>query len=260
MPKFNLYQSLHTTVLGPGGEPLDVLIRTEAMHLVAEHGIAAQLRASTAPGTAHPFGAAGSREMDWLRRLLAWQREVADAGEFIRTLRDELGGGREVLVFATGGEAVTLPDGATPVDLAYALSGTVGHRTIGAKVNGKLVPLTIALQEGDRVEILTSESENPGPSRDWLTSVRTPNALVRIQQWFTEQSRDVVIERGRHALEVAFATGDRSLDEAVEDGSLLVTALERGHRQLDELFAAVAERRVDADEVVARSDENAPPA
>ncbi|MFL6128098.1 MAG: RelA/SpoT family protein [Mycobacteriales bacterium] len=259
VPKFNLYQSLHTTVLGPGGEPLDVLIRTEAMHQVAEHGIASQLRASTAPGTAHPFGAAGSREMDWLRRLLAWQREVADAGEFIRTLRDDLGGGREVLVFAAGGQAVTLPDGATPVDLAYALSGTVGHRTMGARVNGRLVPLTIPLAEGDRVEILTSESENPGPSRDWLTSVRTPNALVRIQQWFTEQSRDVVIERGRHALEVAFAGTDRSLDEAVEDGSLLVTALERGHRQLEELYAAVAERRVGADEVVARADDHAPP-
>ncbi|HZB48527.1 MAG TPA: HD domain-containing protein [Mycobacteriales bacterium] len=259
VPKFNLYQSLHTTVLGPGGEPLDVLIRTEAMHEVAEHGIAAQLRASSAPGIAHPFGVARSREMEWLRRLLAWQREVADAGEFIRTLRDELGGGREVLVFAAGGEAVTLPEGATPVDLAYALGGTVGHRTIGARVNGKLVPLTIPLAEGDRVEVLTSPSENPGPSRDWLTSVRTPHALVRIQQWFTEQSRDVVIERGRHALEVAFTAAGRSLEDAVEDGSLLVTALERGHRQLDELYAAVAERRVTADLVVARATVHAPP-
>jgi GTP diphosphokinase / guanosine-3',5'-bis(diphosphate) 3'-diphosphatase len=260
VPKFNLYQSLHTTVLGPGGEPLDVLIRTESMHQVAEHGIAAQLQAGAARGSAHPFGAAGCREMDWLRRLLAWQREVADAGEFIRTLRDDLGRGREVLVFATGGEAVRLPERATPVDLAYALGGTVGHRTIGARVNGKLVPLTIALAEGDRVEILTSESENPGPSRDWLTSVRTPNALVRIQQWFAEQSRDVVIERGRHALEVAFAAGGRSLDDAVEDGSLLVTALERGHRQLDELFAAVAERRVTAGDIAARAADHAPPA
>jgi GTP diphosphokinase / guanosine-3',5'-bis(diphosphate) 3'-diphosphatase len=126
-------------------------------------------------------------------------------------------------------------------------------------VNGRLVPLTIPLAEGDRVEILTSESENPGPSRDWLTSVRTPNALIRIQQWFTEQSRDVVIERGRHALEVAFAAAGRSLEDAVEDGSLLVTALERGHRQLDELFAAVAERRVGIDEIVLRAKEQAPP-
>ena len=109
------------------------------------------------------------------------------------------------------------------------------------------------------MEIFTSESENPGPSRDWLTSVRTPHALVRIQQWFTEQSRDVVIERGRHALEVAFSAAERSLEDAVEDGSLLVTALEGGHRQLDELFAAVAERRVTPDLVVARATVHAPP-
>ncbi len=261
VPKFNMYQSLHTTVIGPGAEPVDVLIRTQAMHRVAEHGVIAHLSARTAHGAGNPhLGISrGTRDLEWLRRLLAWQREVADAGEFFRTLRDELGGGREVLVFAADGEAVTLPDGATPVDLAYALGGSVGHRTIGARVNGRLVPLTIALGDGDGVEILTSESENPGPSRDWLGTVRTPNAHVRIQQWFAEQSRDVVIERGRHALEAAFAGSPRSLDGAVEDGSLLVVALELGHRQLDGLFAAVAERRVGADEVVARSAAHAPP-
>ena len=122
VPKFNLYQSLHTTVLGPGGEPVDVLIRTESMHRVAEHGVAAHLQAADRPGA---FGA-GGRDIEWLRRLLAWQSEVADAGEFIRTLRDDLGGGREVLVFTAGGDAVPLPAGATPVDLAYALGGSIG--------------------------------------------------------------------------------------------------------------------------------------
>jgi GTP diphosphokinase / guanosine-3',5'-bis(diphosphate) 3'-diphosphatase len=258
LPKFNMYQSLHTTVLGPGDETLDVLIRTESMHWVAEYGIAAHLREAARPGPPG-FQPPGSRDLDWLRRLLAWQREVADAGEFFRTLRDDLGGGREVLVFASDGSAVTLPDGSTPVDLAYALGGTVGHRTIGAKVNGRLVPLTIRLADGDGVELLTSESENPGPSRDWLASVRTPHAHLRIQQWFAEQSRDVVIERGRHALEVAFEARSRSLDDAIEDGCLLVVALELGHRQLEELYAAVAERRVGADEVAARSDDLTPP-
>ena len=257
VPKFNLYQSLHTTVLGPGDEPVDVLIRTESMHRVAEHGVAAHLQAAKRPGA---LGAAGGRDMGWLRRLLAWQREVADAAEFIRTLRDDLGGGPEVLVFTGGGDAVPLPAGSTPVDLAYALGGSVGHRTIGARVNGGLVRLSSPLADGDLVEILTSDSENPGPSRDWLTSVRTPNAAVRIQQWFAEQSRDVVIERGRHALEVAFAAaGQVSLDSAVEDGSLLVTTLELGHRHLEELYAAVADRRVDAEHVVARSADHAPP-
>jgi len=257
VPKFNLYQSLHTTVLGPGDEPVDVLIRTESMHRVAEHGVAAHLQAAERPGA---LGAAGGRDMEWLRRLLAWQREVADAAEFIRTLRDDLGGGPEMLVFTGGGDAVPLPAGSTPVDLAYALGGSVGHRTIGARVNGGLVRLSSPLADGDLVEILTSESENPGPSRDWLASVRTPNAAVRIQQWFAEQSRDVVIERGRHALEVAFAAaGGVSLDSAVEDGSLLVTTLELGHRHLEELYAAVADRRVDAGHVVARSADHAPP-
>jgi GTP diphosphokinase / guanosine-3',5'-bis(diphosphate) 3'-diphosphatase len=258
VPKFNLYQSLHTTVLGPGGEPVDVLIRTESMHRVAEHGVAAHLQAADRPGA---LGALGGRDMGWLRRLLAWQREVADAAEFFRTLRDDLGAGAEVFVFTPDGDAVPLPAGSTPVDLAYALGGSVGHRTIGARVNGGLVRLSSPLADGDLVEILTSESENPGPSRDWLTSVRTPNAAVRIQQWFAEQSRDVVIERGRHALEVAFATaGGVSLDGAVEDGSLLVTTLELGHRHLEELYAAVADRRVDADHVVARCAAHAPPA
>ena len=256
VPKFNLYQSLHTTVIGPDGEPVDVLIRTEAMHKVAERGVAAHLHAALHPGSR----ASGGKEMEWLRRLLAWQREVADAGEFIKTLRSDLGGGREVLVFTTTGEAVPLPAGSTPVDLAYALGGSVGHRTIGAKVNGGLVRLSSRLDDGDAVEILTSESENPGPSKDWLNSVRTPNAAVRIQQWFTEQSRDVVIERGRHQLEVAFTAAGASMDEATENGSLLVTTLELGHRHLEELYAAVADKRADAEHVVTRSAVHAPPA
>jgi GTP pyrophosphokinase len=254
LPKFNMYQSLHTTVIGPGREPVDILIRTEAMHRVAEHGIAAHLREAVGPGAWHP---GGSRDLGWLSRLLEWQRDVADAGDFFRTLRDDLGGGREVLVFAAG-KPVTLPEGATPVDLAYALGGSLGHRTIGARVNGGLVPLTSALHDGDSVEVLTSESENPGPSRAWLTSVRTPHAQLRIEQWFAHQSWDVVIERGRHALEVAFSGGARTLEEAVEDGSLLVVALELGMRQIDELYAAVAERRVSSEEVLAAAERAAP--
>jgi GTP pyrophosphokinase len=151
-----------------------------------------------------------------------------------------------------------LPDGSTPVDLAYALAGNIGHRTVGARVNGRLVPLTSALADGDVVEFICAESEYPGPSRDWMDGVRTPKARARIRQWFTEQSRDVVIERGRHALDVAFHAGSRTLDDAVEDGSLLVVALELGHRHVEELFAAVAERVITAAEVVERSARHAP--
>jgi GTP diphosphokinase / guanosine-3',5'-bis(diphosphate) 3'-diphosphatase len=262
MPKFNMYQSLHTTVLGTRDEPIDVLIRTEAMHRVAEYGIAAHVWGHGAPG-ARPAGATGSPgDLGWLRRLLDWQHEVADAGEFFHALRTDLGGSREVLVFAAAaedaGRAIVLPDGSTPVDLAYALAGNIGHRTVGARVNGRLVPLTSALADGDVVEFICAESEYPGPSRDWMDGVRTPKARARIRQWFTEQSRDVVIERGRHALDVAFHAGSRTLDDAVEDGSLLVVALELGHRHVEELFAAVAERVITAAEVVERSARHAP--
>ncbi len=262
LPKFNMYQSLHTTVLGTDGEPVDVLIRTEAMHRVAEYGIAAHLReaALARAGSGQPGGLPTGRpeELEWLRRVLAWQREVADAGEFFRTLRSDLGRDREVLVVDGSGVAVTLPEGSTPVDLAYALRSDIGHRTVGARINGRLVPLSSALSDGDLVDILTSESERSGPSEDWLGFVRTPQAHVRIRQWFTEQSRDDVIEQGRLALECAFRDVGRSMDDAIEDGSLLVVALELEHGQVEELYAAVAEDRVAAGDVVARSAERSP--
>ncbi len=254
VPKFNMYQSLHTTVIGPGSEPVDVLIRTEPMHRVAEYGIAAHIREATAAGTRLAEGAGGRpADLDWLRRLLEWQREVDDAGEFFRTLRTDLGRNREILVFAPGGEAMALPDGATPIDFAYALRSDIGHRTIGARANGRLVSLSCRLADGDVVEILTSPSESPGPSGEWLRIVRTPNAHVKIRQWFAEQSRDAIMERGRSALDQAFRTEPRSLDDAIEDGSLLLVALELGHRQIEELYAAVAEGEVGPEDVVVRS-------
>jgi GTP pyrophosphokinase len=259
VPKFNMYQSLHTTVIGPGSEPVDVLIRTEPMHRVAEYGIAAHIREATAAGNRLAEGAGGRpADLDWLRRLLEWQREVDDAGEFFRTLRTDLGRSREILVFAPAGEALALPDGVTPIDFAYALRSDIGHRTIGARVNGRLVSLSCRLADGDVVEILTSPSESPGPSGEWLRIVRTPTAHVKIRQWFAEQSRDVIIERGRSALDQVFRTEPRSLDDAVEDGSLLMVALELGHRQVDELYAAVAEGQVGPEDVVVRSRGHAP--
>jgi guanosine-3',5'-bis(diphosphate) 3'-pyrophosphohydrolase len=255
LPKFNMYQSLHTTVLGPDREPVDVLIRTEHMHRVAEYGIAAHVQEAAMTG-ARPDGVAGGpSQLEWMRRLLGWQREVGDAGEFFRTLRTDLGGDREVLVFTPKGEALTLPDRGTPVDFAYAVRSDIGHRTVAARVNGRLVPLACPLSDGDVVDVMTSESENPGPSWDWLEFVRTPNAHVKIRQWFAEQSRDGVIEFGRQQLDQAFRDSGRSLEEAVEDGSLLVTALELGYRQVEELYAAVADGKARDREVVERAAE-----
>jgi len=257
LPKFNMYQSLHTTVLGPDREPVDVLIRTEDMHRVAEFGIAAHVREAAMTG-ARPDGIAGGpSELEWMRRLLEWQRDVGDAGEFFRTLRRDLGGDREVLVFTPEGDGLTLPDGGTPVDFAYALRSDIGHRTVAVRVNGRLVSLACPLADGDVVDVMTSDSENPGPSRDWLEFVRTPNANVRIRQWFAEQSRDGVIELGREELDAAFQDEGGSLDDAVEDGSLLVTTLELGYRQVEELYAAVADQQVDPAQVVKRAELNA---
>jgi GTP pyrophosphokinase len=236
-----------------------VLIRTESMHRVAEYGIAAHIREATTAGNRLAEGAGGRpADLEWLRRLLEWQREVDDAGEFFRTLRTDLGRSREILVFAPGGEALALPDGVTPIDFAYALRSDIGHRTIGARVNGRLVSLSCRLTDGDVVEILTSPSESPGPSGEWLRIVRTPTAHVKIRQWFAEQSRDVIIERGRSALDEVFRSEPRTLDEAVEDGSVLMVALELGHRQVDELYAAVAEGDVGPEDVVVRTREHAP--
>ena len=253
LPKFNMYQSLHTTVLGPGREPVDVLIRTEQMHRVAELGIAAHVQDAARTG-ARPDGVAGGpSQLEWMRRLLEWQREVRDASEFFSTLRSDLGGDREVLVFTPKGDALTLPDGGTPVDFAYAVRSDIGHRTVAARVNGRLVSLACPLADGDVVEVVTSEAERPGPSRDWLEFVKTPNAHVKIRQWFAEQSRDGVIERGRQELDTAFQDESRSVEEALEDGTLLVTAHEMGYRQVEELYAAVAGCAVDAAAVVARA-------
>src|SRR5439155_5835855 len=238
---------------------VDVLLRTEAMHRLAEYGIAAQVREAAAAGTRLGEGDRGPADLDWLRRLLDWQREVDDAGEFFRTLRADLGGGREILVFATGGEARTLPDSATPIDFAYALRSDIGHRTIGARVNGRLVSLACPLADGDVVEVLTSESESPGPSGEWLRIVRTPNAHVKIRQWFAEQSRDAVVERGRQALDAAFRGEPRSLEDAIEDGSLPLVTLELGHRQVEELYVAVAQGRVGPEDVMIRTRRHAGP-
>jgi guanosine-3',5'-bis(diphosphate) 3'-pyrophosphohydrolase len=254
VPKFNMYQSLHTTVVGPGREPVDVLIRTEPMHRVAEFGVAAHIREAAATAGARLEEKPGGRvDPDWLRRLLAWQREVDDAGEFFATLRSDLRRDREIQVFVEEYGAYTLPESATPIDLAYAMRSDIGHRTIGARVNGKLVALSSPLADGDVVEILTSASEYPGPSGEWLRIVRTPTAHVKIQQWFAEQSRDVIIERGRQALDGVFRGEARGLEDAVEDGSLLMVALETGHRQVDDLLAAVAEGEIGPEDVVVRT-------
>ena len=193
MPKFNLYQSLHTTVVGPQGKPLEVQIRTREMNARAESGIAAHWNYKNhkdrSPAT----------EANWLKRIVDWQSETVDPREFMETLKDDLDQD-EVFVFTPKGDVVTMPAGATPIDFAYSIHTDVGHRCIGAKVNGRLVPLDSALSSGDTVEVFTSKVEGAGPSRDWLQIVVTPRAKNKIRQWFSRSRREEAIDTGREEL------------------------------------------------------------
>ena len=190
MPKFNLYQSLHTTVVGPSGKAVEVQIRTQEMHRRAEFGIAAHWG----------YKESGpSDDLLWLQRMVDWQQEADDPGEFMETLKIDLEYD-EVFVFTPKGKVIALAVGATPVDFVYAIHTDVGHRCIGARVNGRLVPLDSALVSGDTVEIFTSKVEGAGPSRDWLQFVRTPKARTKIRQWFSRERRVDAIDTGREEL------------------------------------------------------------
>ena len=193
MPKFNMYQSLHTTVLGPQGNPVELQIRTDDMHRRAEFGVAAHWKYKEGKGS--PVTAKGSDAGDlvWVRQLWDWQRETADPSEFLDSLRFEINS-TEVYAFTPRGDILTLPQGSTSVDFAYAIHTEVGNSTIGARVNGRLVPLESELSNGDVVEIFTSKSEGAGPSRDWLSFVRSPRARNKIRHYFTKERREESIE------------------------------------------------------------------
>ncbi len=231
MPKFNMYQSLHTTVIGPEGKPVELQIRTFAMHRRAEYGVAAHWKYKEDPSESDADGGRGARasdaaegglnDMAWLRQLLDWQKETEDPGEFLESLRFDLKSA-EVFVFTPKGDVIALPAGATPVDFAYAVHTEVGHRCIGARVNGRLVPLESTLDNGDLVEVFTSKAQGAGPSRDWLTFVKSPRARNKIRSWFSKERREEAIEHGRDAIAKAMrkqnlpgaaAAVDRDVDD-----------------------------------------------
>ncbi|RZU31462.1 RelA/SpoT family protein [Blastococcus saxobsidens] len=258
MPKFNMYQSLHTTVIGPQGKPVELQIRTHDMHRTAEYGIAAhwkykeKARAGGKP-SAGEFGAppkAGSPDdMLWLRQLLDWQREAQEPGEFLETLRYDLGP-QEVFVFTPKGDVVSLPGEATPVDFAFAVHTEVGYRTIGARVNGSLVSLDSKLTNGDVVEIFTSKSPNAAPSKDWLTFVGSSRARTKIRQWFTKERREDAVEAGKEALTRAMRKAGLPLQRLLGGEALSTLAKDLRFADVTALYAAVGENQLSATSVV----------
>ncbi|AZI59431.1 bifunctional (p)ppGpp synthetase/guanosine-3',5'-bis(diphosphate) 3'-pyrophosphohydrolase [Nakamurella antarctica] len=249
-PRYGVYQSLHTTVIGPGGKPLEVQIRTHEMHHTAEYGIASHWRYKETRGT-HQGGAAGVDEMAWMRQLLDWQREAGDPGEFLDNLRYEMAS-REIFVFTPKGDIITLPADSTPVDLAYAVHTEVGNRCIGAKVNGRLVALERTLDNGQIVEIFTSKAVGAGPSRDWLNFVVSSRAKNKIRQYFAKERRDEAIEAGKEGITKAFRRAGLPVQRMISHDSLAAVAHELGYRDIAALYAAVGESHVAATTVVSK--------
>ncbi|WP_432000276.1 RelA/SpoT family protein [Streptomyces sioyaensis] len=264
MPKFNMYQSLHTTVIGPSGKPVELQIRTFDMHRRAEYGIAAHWKykqeavaGASKIRTDVPKSAAGKagkgqdtvNDMAWLRQLLDWQKETEDPGEFLESLRFDLSR-NEVFVFTPKGDVIALPAGATPVDFAYAVHTEVGHRTIGARVNGRLVPLESTLDNGDLVEVFTSKATGAGPSRDWLGFVKSPRARNKIRGWFSKERRDEAIEQGKDAIARAMRKQNLPIQRILTGDSLVTLAHEMRYPDISSLYAAIGEGHVAAQGVV----------
>jgi len=227
MPKLNMYQSLHTTVIGPGGKPLEIQIRTFAMHATAEFGVAAHWLYKDGKGD----------QPAWVSRMMDWQRETHDPGEFMEALRTDLYSD-EVYVFTPKGEVRDLPAGATPLDFAYDVHTDVGHRCVGAKVNGRIVPLTYTLQSGDFVEILTSKAPR-GPSRDWLQLVTTTKARSKISQFFRRERREDAEHRGREALQDQLRKAGLPSQRLAGSPLLLEVLQEMGFKKADEFYISL---------------------
>jgi GTP diphosphokinase / guanosine-3',5'-bis(diphosphate) 3'-diphosphatase len=258
MPKFNLYQSLHTTVIGPQGKAIEVQIRTRDMHDRAESGVASHF---TYKDGTYKEAADGNVDLPWLKRIIDWEKETSDPGEFMANLKVDLDQG-EVYVFTPQGAVTTLPAGSTPIDFAYAIHTDVGHRCVGAKVDGRLVPLSEPLHSGQAVEIFTSKVEGAGPSRDWLKFVSSQRANSKIKQWFSRERRDEAIKEGRHELDRALrregvtkadlAKAARASSSQGAPRTLEMVAQEMNYADLESLHAAIGDGRLSAESAAAR--------
>lgn len=244
MPKFNLYQSLHTTVIGPNGKAVEIQIRTFEMHSRAEYGIAAHWKYKS-KGSEPAQGP----EMLWLKQLHEWQQETEDVGEFLDTLRYDLTT-PEVFVFTPKGSVIALPAGSTPVDFAFAVHTEVGYRCVGAKVNGKLVPLESSLTNGDVVEVVTNKNPTAAPSRDWINFVQSPRARSKIKAWFSKERREEAIEAGQESIARQMRKAGLPLQKILAGQALLELAHDLHYSDIETLYAAVGNGHVSSASIV----------
>ncbi|KPM55562.1 GTP pyrophosphokinase [Frankia sp. CcI49] len=267
MPKYNMYQSLHTTVIGPEGKPVELQIRTHSMHNRAEYGIAAHWKykedgtgsrsggsGSGRRGGAKAAGGAGGTDPNlhnWLRQILDWQRETADPGEFLDSLRFDAAAD-EVFVFTPKSDVIPLPLGSTPIDFAYAVHTDIGNQCVGARVNGRLAALDTELENGDVVEVFTSRAHSAGPSEDWLMFVRSTRARTKIRQWHARERREDAIVAGRDAIGRAMRRHGLPLARLMAGDALLTLAKDMRYADVAALYAAVGENNVSAQAVVNR--------
>src|SRR6056297_1149517 len=248
MPKSNMYQSLHTTVIGPSGDPLEVQIRTHEMHRTAEYGIAAHWRYKEGKTTDNDY----EEKLSWLRQLLEWQKDLQEPQEFMKALKIDLFED-EVFVFTPKGDVMSLPQGGTPIDFAYHIHTEVGHSCVGAKVNGKIVPLEYELNNGDIVNIITSK-KSTGPSRDWLKYVKTSTARSKIKRWFKKQQRDEIIRRGKELLNREFNRHHVDLSGKANEEELERVAKELGENNKENLLESIGYNNISVKQVINKLD------
>jgi len=241
-----MYQSLHTTVIGPGGKPVEFQIRSHEMHRAAEYGVASHWRYKQN----QVAGKSGPDDLGWVRQLLDWQRETEDPGDFLDSLREDLGVS-EVYVFTPKGEVFALPKGSTPIDFAYSVHTEVGNRCVGARINGKLAPLDSALTNGDTVEVITNKSDSAGPSRDWLNVAVSARAKSKIKAWFSKERREEAIESGKD--QIVRAMKKQGVPLRLLTNSMLASlAADSNFADVSALYAAVGEGHLGAQTVVTR--------
>lgn len=246
MPKFNLYQSLHTTVIGPNGKAVEIQIRTEDMHARAEYGIAAHWKYKLGKKKKSEVA---SPDMLWLKQLHEWQQETSDVNEFLDALRYDLRT-PEVFVFTPKGSVIALPEGSTPVDFAYAVHTEVGNHCVGAKVNGKLVALAAPLSNGDVIEVVLNKSATSGPSRDWLAFAKSPRARSKIKAWFSKERREEAIDAGKESIARQMRKAGLPLQKILAGHALLELAHELRYPDIESLYAAVGDGHVSSASII----------